>query len=285
MGKLNKKALIFSLLLTVICGVLLYGSFRNQQVPSEERPKMTIPVSVREIKVGEQVVTADIRMQEISVDSLPEGILSDSAAIEGLYAKDVILPGEPFREQRLVKKEELSLAYNLPDGYRAVSLFINESNLLSMQVMTGDFVDVIASWTMPTMEGSDVQLTQTVLQNIEILALGPNRTLDEKAGLPNIGVNSVEDMPRTATFAVTPEEAEMLVYNAQFSTFTLALRGTDDKEVIKTDGAVVTDMIPERFQSIAVMPGDKPAEGGGSSGSTGASGTDGTTPAAGTTAP
>lgn len=282
MGKLNKKALIFSLLLTVICGALLYGSFRNQQVPAEERPKTSIPVSVREIQIGELVVAADIRMEEISSDSLPEAILTDSAAIEGMYAKGVILPGEPFREQRLVKKEELSLAYNLPDGYRAVSLFINESNLLSMQVMTGDFVDVIASWSMPTKEGAEVQLTQTVLQNIEILALGPNRTLGEKAGLPNIGANSVEDMPRTATFAVTPEEAEMLVFNAQFSSFTLALRGTDDKEITKTDGAVVTDMIPERFQSIAVMPGDKAAESGGT---TDGSGTAGTTPTTGTTAP
>ena len=282
MGKLNKKALIFSLLLTVICGALLYGSFRNQQVPVEERPKTSIPVSVREIRIGEQVVAADISMLEISSDSLPEGILTENTAIEGLYAKEVILPGEPFREQRLVKKEELSLAYNLPDGYRAVSLFINESNLLSMQVMTGDFVDVIASWSMPTKKGAEVQLTQTVLQNIEVLALGPNRVLGANAGLPNRGAYSIEDMPRTVTFAVTPEEAEMLVFNAQYSSFTLALRGTDDKEVTKTDGAVVTDMIPERFQSIAVMPGDMPAESGGS---TDGSGTAGTTPATGTTVP
>ncbi len=277
MGKLNKKALFISLFLTVICGLLLYGSFRNQQTPMEERPKTSIPVAVRELRIGEQVMAADIRMQEISADSMPEGILSTNAEIEGLYAKEIILPGEPFREQRLVAQEELSLAYNLPEGYRAVSLFVNESNLLSMQVLTGDFVDVIASWTMKTKEGDPIPLTKTVLQNIEVLALGPNRALDSSAGMPNRGGYAVDDMPRTVTFAVTPAQAEQLVFNAQFSTFTLALRGTDDDTMEETDGAVVTDMIPERLLPFAVMPGE--AGEGDSGGGTASTGTAETQPA------
>lgn len=256
MGKLNKKALFISLFLTVLCGLLLYGSFRNQQTPVQERPKTSIPVAVRELRIGEQVMAVDIRMQEISADSLPEGILSTKAEIEGLFAKEIILPGEPFRDQRLVTQDKLSLAYNLPEGYRAVSLFINESNLLSMQVITGDFVDVIASWTLKTKEGDPVPLTKTVLQNIEVLALGPNRALDSSAGMPNRGGYAVDDMPRTVTLAVNPTQAEQLVFNAQFSTFTLALRGTDDNTIEETEGIVVTDMIPERLLPFAVMPGE-----------------------------
>lgn len=256
MGKLNKKALIISLLLTVVCGILLYGAFRNQQVPVQDRPKTSIPVAVREIREGEQLTSADIRMQEISADSIPEGILLTNAEIEGLFAKEVILPGEPFREQRLVEREALSLAYNLQDGYRAISLFVNESNLLSMQIMTGDYVDIIASWTVPTKEGAAIPVTSTVLQNIQVLALGPNRVLDSQMGLPNRGAYSVDDMPRTVTFAVTPQQAEQLVYNAQNTTFTLALRGTDDNALEETEGAIGIDMVPERLLPVAQMPGE-----------------------------
>lgn len=243
-----------------------------------ERPKTSIPVAVREMRIGEQITSADIRMQELSADSLPEGIVTDRTDIEGFYARDVILPGEPFREQRLAKKEDLSLSFNLPDGYRAVSLFVNESNLLSMQVLTGDYVDVIASWSLKTKEGDEVQLTKTVLQNIEILALGPNRALDDKAGLPSREGYSVDDMPKTVTLAVTPEQAEVLVFNAQFSSFTLALRGMGDEGMDETDGAVVIDMIPERFMDVAVQPGE--ASGTSSGGTQATGGGTGTEPTA-----
>ena len=114
--------------------------FRNRQVPVQERPKTSIPVAVREIREGEQVAAADIRMQEISADSVPEGILLTNADIEGLFAKEIILPENRSVNSGWLSGEKLSLAYNLPDGYRAVSLFVNESNLLSMQIMTGDYV-------------------------------------------------------------------------------------------------------------------------------------------------
>jgi Flp pilus assembly protein CpaB len=255
MGKINRKALIISLILTVVCAVVLFNYIRNLKAPTTERAKTAILVSVRDILPGDVITAVDVRSIEISTDSVPEGIVMDKAAIEGKYAKEAILLGEPFREQRLAKLEELSLAYNLADGYRAVSLFVNESNLLSMQIMTGDYVDVIASWSLDTKNGDPVKLTKTVLQRIQVLAIGPNRVLDELAGAPKRDVYNLEDMPKTVTLAVTPKDAEILVFNSVNSNYTLALRGKDDDKVETTDGAVVTDMIPQRFLPFAVMPG------------------------------
>ncbi len=256
MGKINRKALIISLILTVVCAVVLFNYMRNLKAPTAERAKTAILVSVRDILPGDEIVAADVRSIDVSTDSVPDGIVLDKTAIEGMYAKEAIMLGEPFREQRLAKLEELSLSYNLADGYRAVSVFVNESNILSMQIMTGDFVDVIASWSLQTKDGDPVKLTKIVLQRIKVLAIGPNRILDEKVGAPKRDAFNLEDMPKTVTLAVTPKDAEMLVFNTVNSDYTLALRGKDDDGIDKTDGAVVTDMIPQRLLPFAVMPGE-----------------------------
>ncbi len=267
MGKINKKALIISLLLTVVCALLLFGYMRTLKTPAAETPKTSIPVSVRDIGVGEAIKPEDIRMLEVGTDSVPEGILTDRTELEGKYAGAAILVGEPFRELRLTTKEELPLSHNLPAGLRAVSIFINEANLLSMQIVPGDRIDLIASWSLKTKEGDEVQLTNTVLQDIGVLAIGPNRVLEDNAVKPATASNNVEDMPKTITLAVTPEQAEQVIFNTQYSSFTLALRGYGDDEVIKTEGVVITDMIPQRLLPFAVMPGEASKSGSSSGGS------------------
>lgn len=267
MGKINRKALVISLLITIVSGVLLFRFMNAQNVPAVDRPKTSIPVSLRDIQTGDVLSEADIRMQEISSDSVPDGILTDKTEIVGKYANGRILVGEPFRPERLVTPEALSLAYNLPEGYRAVSIFVNESNLLSMQIRTGDYVDVISSWSLKTKDEEEISLTHTVLQNLQVLSLGPNRVLSEKSGGPLQESFAVENAPKTITLAVTPEDAEVLVYNAQFAAFTLALRGKEDHAMMETDGAIITDLVPERLLPFAVMPGE--GSGGGSGGGTG----------------
>lgn len=265
MGKMNRKALLISLILTVVCALVLFNYVRNLKAPTAEKAKTAILVAVRDILPGEVILAADVRSLDVSTDSVPEGILADKSAIEGMYAKEAILIGEPFRGQRLGKREDLSLAYNLADGTRAVSVFVNESNLLSMQIMTGDYVDVIASWSLETKDGAPIKLTKTVLQRIQVLAIGPNRILDEKAGTPKRDFYNLEDMPKTVTLAVTPKEAEILVFNSVNNNYTLALRGKDDKKIEQTDGAIITDLIPQRLLPFAVMPGQASKAGSSSS--------------------
>ncbi len=264
MGKVNRKALIISLALTVVCALVLFSYVRNLKTPVEEKPKTNILVSSRDIRPGEVILAADLKEMEVSSDSVPEGILTDKAVIEGMFAKEAILAGEPFREQRLAKREALPLSQNLPKGFRAVSIFINESNLLSMQIMTGDYVDVIASWTVTPKKGNAIQLTKIVMQHVQVLALGPNRVLGENAGIPNRGGYNIEDIPKTVTLAVTPEDAERIIFNTNNSAFTLALRGKTDEEIVDTDGTIVTDMIPARLLPFAAMPGDMTSDGSGS---------------------
>ena len=268
MGKVNRKALIISLILTVVCALVLFNYMRNLQTPAAEKKVSSILVSTRDIKPGEMIIATDLRMAEVSADSIPEGILDNKTAIEGMYAREVILMNEPFRDRRLAKREDLSLANNLPKGFRAVSLFVNESNLLSMQMMTGDFVDVIATWTPQAKIGDPLPLTKIVMQNVLVLSLGPNRVLDEKAGSPNRGGNNPEDIPRTITLAVKPEDAELLVFVSGNANFTFALRGKGDAAIVETEGAIGTDMLSDRLKPYVAMPGESFSTPSGTTGST-----------------
>ena len=132
--------------------------------------------------------------------------------------------------------------------------------------MPGDYIDLIASWSLKTKEGDEIQLTYTVLQNIQVLAMGPNRVLSDNAGKPATGSNNVEDMPKTVTLAVTPQQAEQVIFNTQYNSFTMALRGHGDEEMVETEGALITDMVPERLLPFAVMPGEASKSGSSSGG-------------------
>jgi len=84
MGKMNKKALAISLILTIICALVLFNYVRNLQKPIEESTKTEILVSVKDINPGELVLPEDIRIIKVSPDSVPEGIIFDKTYIEGL---------------------------------------------------------------------------------------------------------------------------------------------------------------------------------------------------------
>ncbi len=256
MGKLNKRALLISLVLTAICALVLFNYIRNMQTPAAESAKTDILVSVKDFNPGEIITPEDIRVVKVSSDSVPEGIIFDKLYIEGMYANVPILIGEPFREERLAKKEELSLANKLEKGYRAFSIFINEANLLSMQLVPGDKIDIIATWTFETKENLSFPYSYTILQNIEVLSLGPNRVADAESSMPNRGGYNIDDMPKTITLAVTPQQAETLALNAQNSTISVALRGLDDENTENTEGAIIVDQLSKRLLPFALKPGD-----------------------------
>lgn len=258
MAKLNRKALIVSLIFTLVSGVLLFYYISTLQTPETPIERVSVPVSARDIKVGEIIGADDISTLEVEKGSVPPNILILREEVEGKYAATDILAGEFFRTQRLTERGDMSLAFNIEPGYRAVSVFIDESHLLSMQLQVGDRVDVLASWTLSTKAGDDVNLTKTVLQNIKVLSLGENRFEESAISEPNAeqAVEEAIETPETITLELTLQDAETLVYNTQFATFSFALRGRGDEAVVRSDAAILTDMIPRRLLPYAVMPGE-----------------------------
>jgi Flp pilus assembly protein CpaB len=243
--KINIKALILSLVFALTsCGLIIHY-INTLKRPVEVTQKVPILVATRNIEPGGLISQADLNAIDIAEEDMPAGILNHREQIEGMYAKAPILAGEPFRNERLSTKQALSLSCNIPEGMRAVSIFVNEDSIFSNQLGVGDRVDVIGSFTKEWVEGKTMASSMIIIQNAEVLAVGSSRF--ESGMGQNESNGQQENLPRTVTLAVTPEDSEKLVFTTDYGDFTLALRGRGDETVTHTPGITIDDVTPERF--------------------------------------
>lgn len=240
--KINIKALIISLILALISCGFVFIYIKSLEKPAPEVKVIKLLVASRNMKVGEEIKSADISTVDIPEDSLPEDIINDRKSIEGMYVREPIITGEPFRGERLAKWEELTLSFSIPKDMRAFSVFVNENSVFSNQLRVGDKVDVIGNYIIKTNDDKEMKLSNTIIQNVEVLAVGPDRVRH------NTGETSESSdetrLPRAITLCVSPEEAEKLAYTSAFAGFVIALRGNEDEKSVETPGIIIEDLIP-----------------------------------------
>lgn len=241
--KINKKALILSLIFALASCALIFNYIRNLDIPQEIKPQIKLLVAARNINAGEEVKAEDINSIDITEDALPLGVINDRKYIEGFYAQEPIIMGEPFRKERLAEQEELTLSFNIPDGMRALSVFVNENTIFSNQLRVGDRVDVIGNYEIVTLNDKTIDLSKITIQDVEVLAIGPNRVQKSTENAISDTVDE-NNLPRTITLCVTPGDAEKMAYITAFADFTLALRGHDDDKKVNTPGVIIGNITP-----------------------------------------
>lgn len=241
--KINKKALIVSLIFALISCGLVFNYIRTLDKPVEEDPKIKLLVAARNIMVGEQIQAGDIKTMEVPEDTLPEGIINDRKSIETFYAQEPIIMGEPFRKERLTEWENLTLSFNIPAGKRAISIFVNENSVFSNQLRVGDKVDVVGNYSIKTEDDKTVDLSRIVVQNIEVLAIGPSR-VKKNADNAESEPSDEDQLPRTVTLLVTPKDSEKIAFTIAFADFSLALRGNEDDKLVDTPGVIIDNLVP-----------------------------------------
>jgi pilus assembly protein CpaB len=122
-----------------------------------------------------------------------------------------------------------NVATMVNESERALSIPVDAIASVTGLVEPNDHVDILGTFTFPSMKG-DPQLdtvTLTILQNVTILATGKdtarNRNFyDTAQGVKKGGSYS------SVTLLVTPKEAEMLVFAMQKGRLTLDLRNPSD---------------------------------------------------------
>lgn len=242
--KLNSRALIIAVLIAAVSCVLLFNYVKSLKKPAEERPREVLLVASRNIAAGELISMAEINTLEVSADSLPVGILNDRDKIEGLYAAEPIIMGEPFRPERLSTREELSLSWNIPEGMRGVSVFVNEDSIFSSQLRVGDRIDLVGSFKSEKDDGKQIASSMIIVQNAEVLAIGSERVEQKNTQEMSGKAEEEGSQPRTVTLAVTPQDSEKVVFASDFGEFSIILRGHGDKDKTNTRGILLEDVTP-----------------------------------------
>ena len=190
--------------------------------PTEEIHQVL--VADTDLPAGTFVKPQHLRWQRWPTDDVPEvyvlkGVRSDEEMI-GAVVRGRIATGEPITDGAVVKPGERGfLAAVLEPGMRAVSVPITPTSGNSGLIFPGDRVDLILTQSLVTneAEGSIRRVSETVLSDIRIIAMGVDTSDDPREGEAN-------EKAKTATLEVTPRQAEEVALLTELGKLSLSLR-------------------------------------------------------------
>src|SRR5574337_183703 len=221
------RRLILILGVALTCAILasvLVVRYVRQREEESRRTRMEaqpVVVATSDILIGTRLTEGLIAVREWPKTGIPQAAVSNPEAVLGRLVKGEIARDEPILEHRLFPKDLTGapgiMSVIVPPGKRAMAVGVNEVIGVSGFILPKDRVDVIAT---KTDQGAN-KSTETILQNIEVLAVGKRV---EQVGKENIEVPTV-------TMAVTPQQAERLARALQEGKIHIALRSIMDAQV------------------------------------------------------
>jgi pilus assembly protein CpaB len=116
------------------------------------------------------------------------------------------------------------LAGDIPRGKRAVSISVDNVSSVTNMIKPGNRVDIIGTFRFPEMRGDQAfdTLTLTILQNVEVLAIGNAFKKSDAARIRSYS---------SVTLALTPKESEMVIFASQKGRLQLILRNFQESSI------------------------------------------------------
>jgi len=171
-----------------------------------------------------------IAWQAWPASNVSEGFIvrdGEADALEKLnasLARVALYTGEPLRRSKLVGEGQSFLSSILPAGKRAVAVQIAADTSAGGFILPNDYVDVIMTRRANASEGGASGFTtETILQNIKVLAIDQTIQEDEEGKKVKVG--------DTATLELSAQQSEIITVAQQMADrLTLALRSVADAQ-------------------------------------------------------
>ena len=254
---MRNKRLILALAGAVICGLLAVMLVTRYlaSVQTFARDLNNVVVAKTEIPVGAKITVEQLSLAPIPNGSAPEGAFRKLEEAVGRVAITTIGLREPITNLKLAPEGTgAGLQAVIPEGYRAMTVRVDDVVGVSGFVAAGSYVDVVAVIVpVNTAAAAQGPISKIVLQNIKVLASGAKLDKPENQREP-VSVNVV-------TLQVTPEQAEKLVLAANESKLQLVMRNFGDQEDARTVGANKATLLGgESLKPQPSAPSEKSAE-------------------------
>lgn len=226
----NKRffiVLVGALIFGVLAAVSISKYLSSAQAYTKNLNK--IAVAKVAIPIGSKIIAEQIMVVQFPKESTPDGAFDSPEKLAGRVAVMNIGAREPITEARLAPEGTAAgLAAVIPEGYRAMTVKVDDAAGISGFIMPGTMVDVVV--TIDPREGSGMQdpISKIVLQNIKVLANGQNIDKPENER----EANSV----KAVTLQVLPEQAEKLALASTEGKLQLMMRNQIDQGDEQTKG-------------------------------------------------
>ncbi len=220
----------------VLAGALLFGLLAAVSVSrylssAQAYTKNLNSVAVAKVAIplGTKIIPEQLMVVQFPRESIPDGAFDSLDKLTGRVAVVNIAPREPVTESRLAPEGTAGgLSAVIPEGYRAMTVKVDDVVGISGFIMPGTLVDVVVVIDPAEKAGMQDPISKIVLQNIKVLANGVNidQPKDQREA------NSV----KAVTLLVMPEQAEKLALASSEGKLQLVMRNSIDQGDEQTRG-------------------------------------------------
>ena len=227
---MRNKRFLFVLAGALIFGLLAAVSVSRYLSSAQAYSKNLNRVAVAKVAIplGTKIIAEQLTLVQFSKESTPDGTFESVEKVAGRVAVVNIAPREPITESRLAPEGTAGgLSAVIPEGFRAMTVKVDDVVGISGFIMPGTLVDVVVVMD-PGDKSTQDPISKIVLQNIKVLANGQNIDKPENQR----DANSV----KAVTLLVSPEQAEKLALASSEGKLQLVMRNSIDQGDEKTSG-------------------------------------------------
>jgi pilus assembly protein CpaB len=227
--------------LTVAGGTGYYVLQSMQPPPQAARPEAPAPRTTDVFVPAAELAAGTILTPErLGRMALAQAAVTDEMFVAGAearrrsngsVARQMLPKGVPITKSAIVQPGDRGfLAAVLPKGKRAISIPVGEVAGVSGLILPGDRVDIILTYSVSggTIDAErDIRASETVMTNLRVLAL--DQRLSQKRVAPDGSpITDAPPIARTATLAVSPQQAEMITLATTLGDLSLVLNSVHD---------------------------------------------------------
>lgn len=248
---MRNKRLIIAVLAAITFGLIAAVSVKQYLLSAQTFNRVNnVVVAKVEIPVGSRIIPEQLTIAQFPADVTPEGAIS--AIDENLVGRVLITalsPKDPITESKLAPVGSLGgLSSVIPEGYRAMTVKVDDVVGVSGFIMPGTLVDIVVVIQPPKGTANEEMISKIVLQNIKVLASGQN--IDKPKN-----DREVERAVRAVTLQVTPEQAEKLALASSEGKLQLVMRNSVDQADEQTSGANKRTLLNGERATLVPEPG------------------------------
>ncbi len=249
----------FPLILAIVLGVVAAKAahdwvLKNKAAAAPAGNFTKVVVAKADTPPGKGLTADDLTLADMDSTAAPANAFKTADQIIGRVNESFMVKGQPVVEAMLAPPGAGSgLQALVPEGMRAITVEVNEFSGVAGLLTPGCRVDIVATLSAADAHG---QVTRTIVQDVKVTAVGQRTSVVGDAPPPP------NEMVRSVTVLVKPEQAEAIELACSTSRPRLVLRGGRDNEIVASAGISVGELRSNGRKddtALALAPTTRPA--------------------------
>ncbi len=224
-------------------------------------------VAAKSLPLGGRITDSALKWKKWPAEALTPSFISNDTRpqamveLDNAIVRSPIVEGEPINENKLVKAGDSGvMAALLKPGMRAVTTRISVDTAAGGFIQPGDHVDIILTRSIQqsrlgssgTQTNERICISDTIFENVLVLAIDQTFSSSADAGATVIG--------STATFEMSPQDAELLQQSLAKGDLSLTLRGiVNSRASVRSTATRIKDTEDES-STLVVYRGGQPQQ-------------------------